>query len=156
MLLVQKQAPMPSFVSTTSSGEQRQYLLVDVKGFNLRAAAFTHRYVLDICDDDFLGLIIDLQTQQGADIVALTLKTTVYMPDFFEPDGPFPHDPFPPTTDEGKQALQNFFATTANPPKNVAKLIEFGKLLKTNGAAKVGAYGFCWGKPLIAKSSLDL
>jgi len=96
-----------------------------------------------VCVYDIFGYFP--QTQQGADIIASTLNTTVYMPDFFEPDGPFPHDPFPPTTDEGKQALQNFFGTTANPPKNVEKLIEFGKVLKTNGAKKIGVYGFCWG-----------
>ncbi|KAJ4476609.1 Alpha/Beta hydrolase protein [Lentinula aciculospora] len=96
-----------------------------------------------VCVYDIFGYYP--QTQQGADIVASTLKTTVYMPDFFEPDGPFPHDPFPPTTDEGKQALQTFFGTTANPPKNTIKLIEFGNHLKSKGAAKVGAYGFCWG-----------
>jgi dienelactone hydrolase len=96
-----------------------------------------------ICVYDIFGYFP--QTQQGADIIASTLKTTVYMPDFFEPDGPFPHDPFPPTTDEGKQALQNFFGGTANPPKNVEKLTDFGQALKREGAQKIGVYGFCWG-----------
>jgi dienelactone hydrolase len=96
-----------------------------------------------VCVYDIFGYFP--QTQQGADIVASTLKTTVYMPDFFEPDGPFPHDPFPPTTPEGQQALQDFFGTTANPPKNVEKLIVFGNHLKSNGANNVGLYGFCWG-----------
>lgn len=32
------------------------------------------------------------QTQQGADLIASTLKTTVYMPDFFEPKVVHRHD----------------------------------------------------------------
>jgi len=68
------------------------------------------------------------------------------MPDFFEPDGPFPIDKFPPSTDADKQALQNFFGGIANPPETVKKLTAFGEFLKSNGAKKVGVYGFCWGK----------
>jgi dienelactone hydrolase len=70
----------------------------------------------------------------------------VYMPDFFEPDAPFPAENFPPTTDEGKKALQDFFGGTASPPAAVKKLIAFGQTLKSGGAKKVGAYGFCWGR----------
>ncbi|KIK71401.1 hypothetical protein GYMLUDRAFT_33563 [Collybiopsis luxurians FD-317 M1] len=104
-----------------------------------------------ICVYDIFGYFP--QTQQGADIIASTLKSAVFMPDFFEPDEPFPHDPFPPTTDEGKQALQNFFGTTANPPKNVEKLIDFGKHLKMNGFQQVGVYGFCWGGKITVLSA---
>ena len=48
------------------------------------------------------------QTQQGADIIASTLKTKVYMPDFFEPDGAFPISKFPPKTRNAR--LQNHTA----------------------------------------------
>ncbi|KII86382.1 hypothetical protein PLICRDRAFT_43972 [Plicaturopsis crispa FD-325 SS-3] len=85
------------------------------------------------------------QTQQGADILASALNTTVYMPDFFEPDPPFPSSKFPPSTDEDKAALQAFFGGTASPPKAIEKLTKFGETLKSDGAAKVGVYGFCWG-----------
>ncbi|KAI3621940.1 dienelactone hydrolase family protein [Moniliophthora roreri] len=96
-----------------------------------------------VCVYDIFGFFP--QTQQGADIIASSLKTKVYMPDFFEPDGPFPIDKFPPQTDEEKQQLQDFFAGTANPADNIAKLVTFGKTLKEEGAKRVGAYGFCWG-----------
>jgi len=96
-----------------------------------------------VCVYDIFGYFP--QTQQGADIIASTLKTVVYMPDFFEPNAPFPAENFPPTTEEGKQALQSFFGGVAAPPAAVSKLIAFGKTLKSGGAKKVGAYGFCWG-----------
>lgn len=86
------------------------------------------------------------QTQKGADILANSLNTTVYMPHFFEPDQPFPIEKFPPKTQEQKQELQNFFATVASPSKNTEKLLTFGKELKSAGARKVGVYGFCWGE----------
>ncbi|KAF7310599.1 Dienelactone hydrolase family protein [Mycena chlorophos] len=85
------------------------------------------------------------QTEQGADILASSLNTVVYMPDFFEPNAPFPSENFPPTTDEGKKALQDFFGGTANPGAAVEKLTAFGKHLKDNGATKIGVFGFCWG-----------
>ncbi|KAJ6575517.1 hypothetical protein B0H10DRAFT_2104034 [Mycena sp. CBHHK59/15] len=50
-------------------------------------------------------------TQQGADIIAATLKTV------------------------GKKALQQFFAGTANPPAGIIKLTTFGEALKTGGAS---------------------
>jgi len=86
------------------------------------------------------------QTQKGADILANSLSTTVYMPDFFEPDHPFPIERFPPGTPEQKQEFHNFFATVANPSKNTQKLLSFGEVLKAAGARKVGVYGFCWGE----------
>jgi dienelactone hydrolase len=85
------------------------------------------------------------QTQQGADILGSTLKTTVYMPDFFEPDPPFPKDKFTPSSPEHRAAIQQFAATTANVDNAIHKLISFGQLLKKDGAKKVGVYGFCWG-----------
>jgi len=96
-----------------------------------------------VCVYDIFGYFP--QTQQGADIIASTLKTVVYMPDFFEPNAPFPSEDFPPSTDAGKKALQEFFGGTANPQAAVKKLTAFGNTLKSGGAKKVGAYGFCWG-----------
>jgi len=96
-----------------------------------------------VCVYDIFGFFP--QTQQGADLLAASLNTTVYMPDFFEPGQPFPAENFPPQTDEGKAALQAFFGGTANPGAAVQKLTAFVKHLKGSGGLKVGAYGFCWG-----------
>ncbi|KLO20021.1 hypothetical protein SCHPADRAFT_912270 [Schizopora paradoxa] len=85
------------------------------------------------------------QTEQGADILATTLNAVVYMPDFFEPNEPFPIDKFPPKSDEDKDDLQRFFAGPAKPEKAVDNLIRFGKSLREDGKIKVGAYGMCWG-----------
>ncbi|KAG6891087.1 hypothetical protein C0995_014177 [Termitomyces sp. Mi166 len=82
---------------------------------------------------------------QGADIVASALKATVYMPDFFEPSGPYPIEKFPPKTHQDKRDLQDFFGGTASPPAAIKKLTDFGMALRTNGAKNVAAYGFCWG-----------
>ena len=86
------------------------------------------------------------QTQQGADLLSSTLNTVVYMPDFFEPDAPYPIAEFPPKDEEGQKKLQAFFGSTAAPPKATANLIEFAKKLKEQGKQKVFAYGFCWGE----------
>jgi len=96
-----------------------------------------------ICVYDIFGFFP--QTQQGADIVASALNTTVYMPDFFEPDGPYPVDKYPPKTDQDKADIQAFFGGIASPPANVTKLKSFGQVLKANGAQRIGVYGFCWG-----------
>ncbi|KAF8078238.1 hypothetical protein FPV67DRAFT_1405312 [Lyophyllum atratum] len=96
-----------------------------------------------VCVYDIFGYFP--QTQQGADIVASALKATVYMPDFFEPDPPFPPEKFPPQTEKDKADIQAFFGSTASPPKAIEKLTSFGHTLKANGAKKIGAYGFCWG-----------
>ncbi|KAK0245904.1 Alpha/Beta hydrolase protein [Armillaria nabsnona] len=85
------------------------------------------------------------QTQQGADILASTLNTTVYMPDFFEPDSAFDISRFPPKTDEDKAAIQAFFGSTASPSVAITKLKAFGEALKSNGVKRVGVYGMCWG-----------
>ncbi|KIM71412.1 hypothetical protein PILCRDRAFT_830347 [Piloderma croceum F 1598] len=87
------------------------------------------------------------QTQQGADIIASSLKTTVYMPNFFEPKEPFPTSKHPPKSDQDKADLQAFFGPdgAAYPPANINKLVQFAQLLKSNGSKSVGAYGYCWG-----------
>jgi len=78
-------------------------------------------------------------------MLATALKATVYMPDMFEPNHPFPVEKFPPKTDEDKAELQKFFGGVASPPENVKKLVSFGQALKSDGIKKLGVYGFCWG-----------
>jgi len=87
------------------------------------------------------------QTQQGADLIASTLKTTVYMPDFFEPKEPFPTSRHPPKNDSDKEALQAFFAPdgAAHPLPNIGKLNKLAEALKGDGVKNIGAYGHCWG-----------
>ncbi|KAJ3575922.1 hypothetical protein NP233_g796 [Leucocoprinus birnbaumii] len=104
-----------------------------------------------VCVYDIFGFFP--QTQKGADMLADTLNTTIYMPDFFEPDHPFPIEKFPPKTPEAKQELQDFFGGVASPPKNIEKLVTFGKALKSAGAKQVGVYGFCWGGKVTVASA---
>ena len=85
------------------------------------------------------------QTQQGADALAHTLNAKVVMPDFFEPDKPFPVEKFPPRSQEDRDAIQAFFAGPAKPERAVDGLIRAGEALRKEGAQKVGAYGLCWG-----------
>ncbi|KAF9023417.1 hypothetical protein BDZ89DRAFT_1102696 [Hymenopellis radicata] len=103
-----------------------------------------------VCIFDIFGFFP--QTQQGADIVASTLNTTVYMPDFFEPDAPFDIAKFPPKTDQQKGDLQAFFGSTANPSAAITKLKTFGESLKANGSKRVGVYGMCWGGKVAVSS----
>ncbi|KAF6766486.1 dienelactone hydrolase [Ephemerocybe angulata] len=104
-----------------------------------------------VCVYDIFGYFP--QTQQGADIVAASTCTTVYMPDFFEPEGPFDINRYPPKTEEDKKAIQDFFGGTANPSAAISKLTKFGEHLKSNGAQKVAVYGFCWGGKVVISSS---
>src|SRR5258705_13752356 len=63
------------------------------------------------------------QTIQGADILATSneQKYRVFMPDFFE--GSFADISwYPPTTDEHKERLGNFFKTKAAPPNTLSKI----------------------------------
>lgn len=85
------------------------------------------------------------QTQQGADILAHNLGVQILMPDFFEPEGPWPVDKFPPETDAEKAKLQEFFGGTANPQKSVERALNVAKALKDEGVTTVGIYGYCWG-----------
>lgn len=122
------------------------------KGSYKSYAGFTKVYVTGpttpgnvalICVYDIFGF--KPQTQQGADILADQLNAHVVMPDFFEPDAPWPADKFPPKTDEEKAKLQAFFGGAANPQNAVSKLLNVAKALKADGAKFVGAFGFCWG-----------
>jgi len=94
------------------------------------------------------------QTQQGADIIASSLKTTVYMPNFFEPKDPFPISKFPPESDQDKADLQAFFGPdgAAFAPNNISKLIKLTQALKSDGYKHVGAYGYCWGAKICISS----
>jgi dienelactone hydrolase len=67
------------------------------------------------------------------------------MPDFFAPSPAFPADKFPPQDDKTKQELQEFFGGPANPQKSVEKLNRVVDALRSDGATKVGVYGYCWG-----------
>lgn len=88
------------------------------------------------------------QTQQGADTLAKSLNAAVYMPDFFGAADaePFPLEKFPPSSDEDKAALQDFFAGPADPARNRDALARIGRELRKAARVKrVGAYGVCWG-----------
>ncbi|KAJ7655183.1 hypothetical protein DFH06DRAFT_1201840, partial [Mycena polygramma] len=97
----------------------------------------------------------------GADIIASTLDTIVYMPDFFGKGNAFPTENFHPETKECGEALQAFFKGIAEPGKARDALVAFGKNLKEGAElqaagsgdqavtvkhTKVGVYGFCWGQ----------
>ncbi|KAH8835855.1 hypothetical protein DL96DRAFT_1575833 [Flagelloscypha sp. PMI_526] len=122
-----------------------QFQRVYVTGTNTKKAL--------VCVYDIFGFFP--QTQQGADILASTLDVTVYMPDFFEPDGPFPLEKYPPTTEEAKKELQDFFGGIASPPATVEKLLGFGKTIREQGVETLGAYGFCWGGKVTIVASAE-
>ncbi|KAG0157351.1 hypothetical protein PDIDSM_4536 [Penicillium digitatum] len=63
------------------------------------------------------------QTIQGADILATSTdqKYRVFIPDFFE-GSPADISWYPPTTQEHKEKLGNFFSTKAVPPKTLSKI----------------------------------
>lgn len=67
------------------------------------------------------------------------------MPDFFEPNKPFPLARFPPKTDEDKAELQAFFAGPADCARVTPKLKGFAEALKADSVKRIGVYGFCWG-----------
>jgi len=92
------------------------------------------------------------QTQQGADMIASSLQTRVYMPDFFEPDQPFPPEKMPPTCEQDKVDLQAFFGSIARPGVAIGKLKRFGQLLRDEGKEKIGAYGLCWGGKVVMRA----
>jgi len=120
------------------------------KGSYKSYAGFQRVYVTGDKTDVALISVYDIfgfkpQTQQGADLLAAGLKAQVFMPDFFEPDAPFPMGKHPPVTDEVKAELQAFFAGPASPPKGASRLADIAKVLKDDGFKFVGAIGYCWG-----------
>lgn len=106
-----------------------------------------------VCVFDIFGYFP--QTQQGADIIGDQLNATVYMPDFFEPGQAFDIGRYPPKSKEDEQAIQDFFGGVASPPDAVKKLTAFGNHLKSQGVAKIGTYGFCWGGKVVVCASGD-
>ncbi|KAH8689561.1 Alpha/Beta hydrolase protein [Talaromyces proteolyticus] len=92
------------------------------------------------------------QTLQGADILATSdpdQKYRVFIPDFFEGE-PADISWYPPTTDEHKQKLGNFFATKAGPPATLSKIpgvvADANKTATTGGGYSAwGILGYCWG-----------
>jgi len=89
------------------------------------------------------------QTIQGADILANSAeqKYRVFMPDFFE-GSPADISWYPPTTEEHKKLLGEFFSTKAAPPKNlpkVPKIVEEANKLAPNGSFDWSILGLCWG-----------
>jgi len=95
------------------------------------------------------------QTQQGADMLATAMNATVFMPDFFEPDEPFPVDRFPPESDKDKEDLQKFFSGPADVQNAVKSLNRVGEALKKDGAKWIGAYGMCWGGKVVILAGQD-
>ncbi|KAJ5557273.1 hypothetical protein N7494_001188 [Penicillium frequentans] len=96
------------------------------------------------------------QTIQGADILAHSneQKYRVFMPDFFE-GKPADISWYPPTTDEHKKLLGNFFQNQAAPPLHLPKLPEIvseANKLAPNGGFDWSILGFCWGGKIAALS----
>ncbi|KAF3399789.1 hypothetical protein F1880_008002 [Penicillium rolfsii] len=97
------------------------------------------------------------QTIQGADILATSneQKYRVFMPDFFE-GNPADISWYPPTTDEHKQKLGNFFSTQAAPPKTLSKIpnivAEANKLAPGGAFSSWSILGYCWGGKIAALS----
>lgn len=129
------------YVTGTEGSDKALICVFDIFGFVGRSAS------LGISLSAALQSRFFPQTQQGADILASTLGATVYMPDFFAPDGPVPTSRHPPKNKEDEEFLSNFFATTAAPPKAVEKVKAFSQVVKSGGAKRLGLYGFCWGMP---------
>lgn len=67
------------------------------------------------------------------------------MPDFFAPSEPYDLSRFPPSTDEDQKKFQEFFGGPANPERVLPMVHKIALALKEGGAAKIGAYGYCWG-----------
>jgi len=127
------------------------------KGSFVPYAGFNRVYTTGQSSDKAIVCVYDIfgfwnQTQIGADTLADTLKAKVFMPDFFEPDEPFPLSKFPPSSDADRAALQSFFGGPAEIGKTNTKLQDFGRALRNNGFKSVVVYGFCWGGKVVMKA----
>jgi dienelactone hydrolase len=80
-------------------------------------------------------------------MIASSLNTRVFMPDFFDPEKPFDVNRFPPKCDDDRAELSGFFSTTGKPQKAINKLRRFVEALKADNYKRIGVYGFCWGMP---------
>ncbi|KIO16485.1 hypothetical protein M407DRAFT_188322 [Tulasnella calospora MUT 4182] len=85
------------------------------------------------------------QTVQGADILAETVKAKVIMPDFFR-DEPMDLKLYPPTTDEAKQKIGEFFRVQGHFGNRTAEILDIAKGLRNSGTEKLGLVGYCWGE----------
>lgn len=99
------------------------------------------------------------QTIQGADILSTSTdqKYRVFMPDFFE-GSPADISWYPPTTDDHKQKLGNFFQTKAAPPNTLSKIpnviSEANKLAPGgSGFQSWSIVGYCWGGKIASLSA---
>lgn len=98
------------------------------------------------------------QTIQGADLLATAdgQKYRVFIPDFFE-GSPADISWYPPTTDEHKAKLGEFFSNQAAPPKTLSKIpdvVADGNKLAPGGAFQSWSIlGFCWGGKIASLSS---
>ncbi|KAJ5965017.1 Dienelactone hydrolase [Penicillium vulpinum] len=90
------------------------------------------------------------QTIQGADILATSTdqKYRVFMPDFFE-GSPADISWYPPTTQEHKEKLGNFFSTKAVPPKTLSKIPN----PPGGNFQSWSILGYCWGGKIATLAS---
>ncbi|KAI1402237.1 alpha/beta-hydrolase [Hypoxylon fuscum] len=102
------------------------------------------------------------QTIQGADILAngdAERKYQVYIPDLFE-GNPARIEWYPPTDDEKKAKLGQWFEEVAVWPKHIPKVIGFLKAAEKNNPniKSWGIIGYCWGGKMasILAGSKDL
>ena len=89
------------------------------------------------------------QTLQGADILAHSDQEhqyQVFIPDWFG-DKPADLNWFPPTDDDKKQKLGNFFQTQGTAPDKVERIPKLVKDAQSKypSIKKWGLVGFCWG-----------
>lgn len=76
------------------------------------------------------------------------------MPDFFK-GSPLPQELYPPTTDEAKQKVQDFFSGPASPPGNLKALSTFATAASKEftDVKYHGILGFCWGGKIATLAS---
>ncbi|KAL4973316.1 hypothetical protein BDW66DRAFT_162181 [Aspergillus desertorum] len=99
------------------------------------------------------------QTLQGADILSTSSKQKyrIFMPDFFEGE-PADITWFPPSNEDQKKKLGNFFQTKAAPPNTLSKIP--GVVAEANSYAPSGGafeswsiLGYCWGGKITVLAS---
>ncbi|EEH22058.1 hypothetical protein PABG_04269 [Paracoccidioides brasiliensis Pb03] len=100
------------------------------------------------------------QTIQGADIMAFSdpnRKYRVFMPDFFD-GSPADISWYPPTTNEHKKKLHDFFQTKAVPSNTLSRIpgvLEEANKMTEGGNFKAWAIlGYCWGGKITTLASV--
>ncbi|KAG8917835.1 hypothetical protein FRC00_013164 [Tulasnella sp. 408] len=104
----------------------------------------TRAYVTGPTDTGKTIIVIFDIFGQGADLIAETVKAKVVMPDFFR-DEPMDLKYYPPTTDEAKQKISEFFRVKGNFDDRLAELVDAAQAERNKGVAKVAAVGYCFG-----------